>query len=173
MRCRLHCKMLRTCCAAQHPGSKAAHVLRHSFRAGVLRCAWSADCGVGRKAHSTQAPKMPVLRTCPCHPAWFCPATLCLHACACARAPALHTLNRSLAHDNNAQLWPQATLYGKHDAFDEEVGALSQAVGRLKGMVTTIGEEAKETGKLQDVVAKQLEAAQVLLSSGCCFADAR
>jgi hypothetical protein len=55
----------------------------------------------------------------------------------------------------------QAQLTGHGDLLDEEVGALSQAVGKLKGMVTQIGEESQETGKIQDAVAKQLEAAQV------------
>jgi hypothetical protein len=55
--------------------------------------------------------------------------------------------------------------------LDEEVGALSEAVVKLKGMATAIGEESRETGKAQDAVAKQLEAAQVrvapLLSGRC------
>lgn len=65
---------------------------------------------------------------------------------------------------------------GGQDHFDEEVGQLSQAVGRLKGMVTAIGEEARETGKIQDIVAKQLEAGQVrcsvyaaMLTCTCCL----
>jgi hypothetical protein len=55
----------------------------------------------------------------------------------------------------------QAQLSGYGDDLDEEVGALSSAVNRLKGMAAQIGEEAKETGKIQDAVARQLEAAQV------------
>lgn len=34
-----------------------------------------------------------------------------------------------------------------HDLVDEEVGMLSDAVGKLKGMVKQIGEEAEETGE--------------------------
>ena len=52
------------------------------------------------------------------------------------------------------------------DALDSEVGALSSALGRLKGMATQIGEEAKETGNLQDAVAKQLAQAQAAMGSG-------
>jgi hypothetical protein len=46
------------------------------------------------------------------------------------------------------------------DELDEEVGALSEAVVRLKGMATRIGEEAHETGVVQDAIAKGLEQAQ-------------
>lgn len=55
----------------------------------------------------------------------------------------------------------QAQLSGQNDVLDEEVGALSEAVVRLKGMATAIGEESRETAKVQDAIAKQLEAAQV------------
>ena len=55
----------------------------------------------------------------------------------------------------------QAEISGHDDLLDEEVGALTEAVVKLKGMATAIGEESIETGKVQDAVAKQLEAAQV------------
>lgn len=80
------------------------------------------------------------------------------------RAAPCSSVRRSPAprrRGSQARLRMQAMLYGHQDAFDQEVGALSQAVGKLKGMATAIGEEAQETGKLQDAVAKQLEAAQV------------
>lgn len=60
----------------------------------------------------------------------------------------------------------QAQLSGRDDLLDEEVGALTHAVGKLKGLVTAIGEESRETGKIQDAVAKQLESAQATMNAG-------
>ena len=40
----------------------------------------------------------------------------------------------------------QIKVHQDHDLVDEEVGMLSDAVGKLKGMVKQIGEEAEETG---------------------------
>jgi hypothetical protein len=60
----------------------------------------------------------------------------------------------------------QAHLHHADDVLDEEVGALSHAVGKLKGLAAAIGEESRETGKVQDAVAKQLEAAQAVMNSG-------
>lgn len=55
---------------------------------------------------------------------------------------------------------------GVDDLLDEEVGALSDAVGRLKGMASHIGHESVETGKIQEALAQQLEHAQVAMQAG-------
>ena len=60
----------------------------------------------------------------------------------------------------------QAHLEVSDDALDAEVGALSSALGRLKGMAAQIGEEAKETGKIQDAIAEQLALGQAAMTSG-------
>jgi predicted RND superfamily exporter protein len=60
----------------------------------------------------------------------------------------------------------QAQLSGTDDVLDEEVVLLSDAVMRLKGMAKQIGEESKETGRVQEAVAKQMEAAQVAMTAG-------
>lgn len=59
----------------------------------------------------------------------------------------------------------QAHVAHSDDALDAEVGALSSALGRLKGMATQIGEEAKETGKLQDAIAEQLSRGQAAMTA--------
>lgn len=56
---------------------------------------------------------------------------------------------------------------GKHeDEFDEELGLLSDAMDKLKVRVKHIDQEVQDTGKIQDLVAKQLETAQVAMEGG-------
>jgi hypothetical protein len=60
----------------------------------------------------------------------------------------------------------QQIRVAQHELVDEEVGMLSDAVVKLKGMAKQIGDEAEETGKIQELVAQQLEMAQVAMKSG-------
>lgn len=61
----------------------------------------------------------------------------------------------------------QQVRQGRHDdEIDEEVGLLSDAMDKLKGRVRLIDQEVQETGKIQDLVAKQLEMAQVAMQGG-------
>lgn len=75
-------------------------------------------------------------------------------------------MKATLPHQSISCGLQQAKL-GKHDdEFDEELGLLSDAMDKLKGRVKQIDEEVQETGKIQDLVAKQLDMAQVAMKGG-------
>lgn len=68
---------------------------------------------------------------------WLCTVLGCLRVTGQSTGEIFH---------KNAVFVQQIKVQSHHDLVDEEVGMLSDAVVKLKGMVKQIGEEGEETG---------------------------